>query len=230
MEVEEGIVFTRADTIDEDELVTYIRLGTAAGNSSVSYPLFKDGREKVVKEWGTTLEGKMLQIGTGQLEAGVTVEFLFQNSEPDKVYITTKYKTATLISIDAGITLEAKEALMNLFTPPPFDVSRLVKVKIPKGQEDQIMFTEIADGTVMADFQNERDSFHRYYTKDTYDRAIAPRMKSPATNRRIELTEVSYYIAELDESMPAFPVIGGRRGRKTRRTRRTRRNKRGPRN
>jgi hypothetical protein len=75
----------------------------------------------------------------------------------------------------------------------------------------------------MTDFHNERERFHRYYTKDTYDRAIAPRMISPTTNRRIELTEVSYYIAELDELMPAFPIIGGHRGRKARRTRRNKR-------
>lgn len=74
----------------------------------------------------------------------------------------------------------------------------------------------------MTDFHNQRDMFHRYYTKDTYDRTIELRMKSPMTNRRIEPAEVSYYIAELDESMPAFPIIGGRR----RKARRTRRNKR----
>ena len=230
MEVEEGIVFTKADTIDEDELVTYIRLGTAAGNSSVSYPLFKDGRKKAVKEWGTTLEGKLLQIGTGQLEAGITIEFLFQNSEPDNVYITTKYKTATLISVDAGITPEAKEALMNLFTPPPFDVSTLPKVKVPKGQADHIFWVPIEDGTVMADFKNERDGFHRYYTKAGMDR-MNP-LVNMGTNLPLQQSDITYYIAQLDDSMqPTFTgnADGGRRGRKTRRTRRTRRNKRGSR-
>jgi hypothetical protein len=107
-----------------------------------------------------------------------------------------------------------------------WDVERLPRIKIPRGQEAMISFDEIADGTIMVDFHDERDRFHRYFTLVDYNRL--PRKISPATNRPIVPADITYYVAELDDTMQPHPVIGGRRSnRRMRRTRRTRRNRKG---
>jgi len=105
---------------------------------------------------------------------------------------------------------------------PVRNEAALPRVKIPRGQEDAISFAEIPDGTIMADFQNERDTYHRYYTREMFIRGVGPRMRNPFTNRPINGIEVQFYIAELDESMPPFPAHGAgrRKGRKTHRKRR----------
>jgi len=140
----------------------------------------------------------------------------------------------------ATITPEAKAAFLRyapVRPPPPIrprparapanpvnlDPAALPKVKIPRGQESMISFAEIPDGAVMVDFHNERDQFHRYFTREVFDQL--PRRISPATNRPIAPGDITYYVAELDETMQAHPVNGGRRrkGRKGRKTYRKRR-------
>jgi hypothetical protein len=94
----------------------------------------------------------------------------------------------------------------------PLSASAVFKVKIPQGQEDALTFADIPDGTLMVDFHNERSQFHRYYTKETFDSAIKPRMKSPFTNKLIAPEELIYYTAELDNTQAPFPAHeGGRR-------------------
>jgi len=107
--------------------------------------------------------------------------------------------------------------------PVNLDPAALPKVKIPRGQESMISFAEIPDGAIMVDFHNERDQFHRYFTREVFDQL--PRRISPATNRPIAPGDITYYVAELDETMQAHPVNGGRRrkGRKGRKTYRKRR-------
>jgi len=144
-------------------------------------------------------------------------------------------------SMVGAITPEAKaEFLRHARAPPParaarppgarapanpvnLDPAALPKVKIPRGQESMISFAEIPDGAVMVDFHNERDQFHRYFTREVFDQL--PRRISPATNRPIAPGDITYYVAELDETMQAHPVNGGRRrkGRKGRKTYRKRR-------
>jgi hypothetical protein len=100
----------------------------------------------------------------------------------------------------------------------PPNAAELPRVKIPRGQEAMISFAEIPDGTVMVDFHNERDQFHRYFTLADFNQL--PRRISPATNRPIVPADITYYVAELDDAMQPHPVIGGRR-RRTYRSRRT---------
>lgn len=126
-------------------------------------------------------------------------------------------RTVAIPSVFSGrLTADAHKQLMEHWFPAEMDVSALQKVKIPKGQTDAISFDEIADGTVMADFHGERER-HRYYTKTTYDSLSNPK-KNPHTRALIDSTDVSFYIAELDESLP---VQGGRKRRRTRRNRKT---------
>jgi hypothetical protein len=87
-------------------------------------------------------------------------------------------------------------------------------IKIPKGQMDVVTMEEIKDGTLMVDFHDEREKYHRYYTEDTYRKLN--NNKNPFNDRVIENADVKYYIAELDASLPVQEA--GRR-------KRTRRNK-----
>ena len=113
----------------------------------------------------------------------------------------------------------AKSKLLNYLDPIPD--RPVVKVKIPKGQEDAIYFAEIPNGTLMVDFHKERDEFHRYFTKEVFDAAIKPKMKSPFTNKVIKPEELTYYIAELDATQTPYPTQqGGRRRLATGKTRR----------
>jgi hypothetical protein len=80
-------------------------------------------------------------------------------------------------------------------------------IKIPKGQTDVVTMEEIKDGTLMVDFHDEREKYHRYYTEDTYTKLN--NNKNPFNNKVIENADVKYYIAELDASLPVQE--GGRR-------------------
>jgi hypothetical protein len=67
----------------------------------------------------------------------------------------------------------------------------------------------------MADFKNERDGFHRYYTKAGMDR-MNP-LVNMGTNLPLQQSDITYYIAQLDDSMqPTFTgnADGGRRSRR----------------
>jgi hypothetical protein len=109
------------------------------------------------------------------------------------------------------------------------------EVQIPQGQDDSILFVPIADGTAMVDFNNERDALHHYYTKESFEKFVKPKNKSPFTMLPIDMKTIVYYTAKLNPSMKPFAVIGdddmgaGRRSkrklRKARRTRRTRKEK-----
>jgi len=121
--------------------------------------------------------------------------------------------------------------LAKYLRPQEINLSTLPVFKIAKGQETMILFTEIDDGTVMADFHEERDRFHRLYTKEVYDLFIKPRGKSLLTQRPIRENEVQYYIAKHDTTgeTPIMPVRGGgarntrrSKGRKTLKARKTR--------
>jgi predicted ABC-class ATPase len=93
-------------------------------------------------------------------------------------------------------------------------------IKIPKGQIDVVTMEEIKDGTLMVDFHDEREKYHRYYTEDTYRKLN--NNKNPFNDRVIENADVKYYIAELDASLPVQEA--GRRKRTLRRSgRKTRR-------
>ena len=228
----EGIVFTEVDTIDENDLLDIITLRTA-GDSTVTYVVYKESRQKVVRGSVTTLEADLVDIVPRQLEASLKVEFFLDNRQPTSLYIQSSYEGSSVATIDAEITEEAKQVLLGYFSPGiPVDEATLQKVKIPKGQQDFLSYAEIPEGTVMADFQNERDVYHRYYTLETFRTMIEPRMQSPYAMRQIQVADVSFYIAELDDSMTRFPIAdaeGGRRGRRRktlRERRRTPRNKR----
>lgn len=73
-------------------------------------------------------------------------------------------------------------------------------IKIPKGQVDVVTMEEIKDGTLMVDFHDEREKYHRYYTEETYRKLN--NNKNPFNDRVIENADVKYYIAELDASLP----------------------------
>jgi len=88
------------------------------------------------------------------------------------------------------------------------------KLKIPKGQTDVVTMEEIKDGTLMVDFHGEREKYNRYYTEETYNKLN--NNKNPFNNKSIEKTDIKYYEAQLDPSLPVQQA--GRR-------KRTRRNK-----
>jgi len=221
------IVFTGVEDQPENDQMTILTLRTA-GDSTLYYPIFKKGRETEPTRQGMTLRAELAHTDTrapGLFPSPCKLEFYIDNRDPDDIYIEMRYNLVSIGSLDAKITREAKQELIRLFTAvsPPLDPATLPKVKIPKGQADQISFMAIPDGTIMADFKNERDGFHRYYTRETVLR-LNP-LINPGTNLRIAPTDITYYVAELDESMqPTFTgeVEGGRR-RRRRKTYRKRR-------
>ena len=98
------------------------------------------------------------------------------------------------------------------------------EINIPKGQEDIILMTEIADGTRMADFHDERLKYNRYYTEETLKKLKG---KNPYQNKPILRTDITRYIARLDPTMPVQEA-GRRKTRKgKRRARKTYRRKHG---
>jgi hypothetical protein len=154
------------------------------------------------------LEGSRIRINITNAEGGIVSTLVF-------------YLTENLSASFRGVFFDENFGL---------DVPNLPRVKIPKGQEDALYFTQIPEGdadhpTVMVDFDNERDgSNHRYYTKKTFDQLVKPRMMNPWLNIPIAVPP-TYYVAEFDSSMTPFPTLqGGRRtrGRRTRRRRPTR--------
>ena len=99
------------------------------------------------------------------------------------------------------------------------------EINIPKGQEDIIASgNPIPDGTIMADFHDERLRFNRYYTEETLKKLKG---KNPYQNKPILRTDVTRYIARLDPTMPVQEA-GRRKTRKgKRRARKTYRRKHG---
>jgi hypothetical protein len=217
------IIFTSVKDQDEDDQLSILTLKTA-GDSAVYYPMFKEGRATERTSQGTTLQAELAHADRRGGESPCKIEVHMYNDNPDKIYIDMKYNLVSIGQLSAKITREAKQELIQAFVvAPPLDPPALPKVKIPKGQADQISFAEIPDGAVMVDFHNERDQFHRYFTREVFDQL--PRRISPATNRPIAPGDITYYVAELDDTMQAHPVNGGRRrkGRKGRKTYRKRR-------
>jgi hypothetical protein len=82
-------------------------------------------------------------------------------------------------------------------------------VKIPKGQTDVISLEEIEDGTRMVDFDGEKER-NRYYTEKTFEKL---NNKNPFTRQSI--VKPTYYIAELDESLPVQEAGRKKSRRKT---------------
>jgi hypothetical protein len=98
-------------------------------------------------------------------------------------------------------------------------------VEIPEFQQDQLTFEEIPNGTMMVDFQRERERYHRYYTRETFDTLIRPTMRNPVSGAVINEQDLRYYIAALSDVWEPWPIednfqFGGRRLRATRRTKR----------
>jgi len=219
------IVFTSVEDQDEDDQLSILTL-KPAGDSAVYYPIFKEGRATERTSRGTTLQAELAHADRRgrEGESPCKLEVHIYNDNPDKIYIDMKYNLVSIGQLSAKITREAKQELIQAFTvAPPLDPAALPKVKIPKGQADQISFVAIPDGTIMADFKNERDGFHRYYTRETV--LLLNPLINPGTNLRIAPTDITYYVAELDDSMqPTFTgeVEGGRR-RRRRKTYRKRR-------
>lgn len=147
---------------------------------------------------------------------GLYFEFLPHNMV--SLYIVYALNNIPLQRSFFAISEKAKLKLLNYLNP--LSASTLFKVKIPQGQEDALTFAEIPDGTLMVDFHNERSHFHRYYTKETFDSAIKPRMKSPFTNKFIAPEDLIYYTAVLDQTYKPFPTHEGGSRRKKRKTRR----------
>jgi len=216
----------------EDEMrdgITILVLGTApdVGGFAIDYAFFTDSIEATERNGMTILHGDLSEAEAGRASPPLELEIKVWNRGSD-IEIRVKYLSEVVSTFEAYITADAKRTLIDFFKPtPPFDPSTLPKVKVPKGQADYIFWTPIEDGTVMADFKNERDGFHRYYTKEGMDR-MNP-LVNMGTNLPIQQSDITYYIAELDDSMqPTFTgeAEGGRRGRRRKTRRRTPRNNR----
>ena len=140
-----------------------------------------------------------------------------EDPEEDITYQTT------MVSISPRARRQFEEYARRGEPVPPLDIAALPRIKIPKGTKDFIMWTEIPDGAVMADFKEER-SRHRYYTKETMD-GMDP-LINPGTNLPLQPNEITYYVAELDESLPYHEVHGARRKTRRRKHRKTRKSRR----
>ena len=209
--------------------ITILVLGTApdVGGFAIDYAFFTDSIEATERNNMTILRADLSEAEAGRAFPPLELEIKVWDRGSD-IEIRVKYFSEVVSSFEGAITEDAKKTLIDFFKPtPPFDPSTLPKVKVPKGQADYIFWTPIEDGTVMADFKNERDGFHRYYTKEGMDR-MNP-LVNMGTNLPIQQSDITYYIAELDDSMqPTFTgePEGGRRGRRRKTRRRTPRNKR----
>jgi hypothetical protein len=203
--------------------ITVLVLGTApdVGGFAIDYAFFTDSIEATERNNMTILRADLSEAEAGRAFPPLELEIKVWDRGSD-IEIRVKYFSEVVSNFEAYITADAKRTLIDFFKPPrPFDPSTLPKVKVPKGQADYIFWAPIEDGTVMADFKNERDGFHRYYTKEGMDR-MNP-LVNMGTNLPLQRSEITYYIAELDDSMqPTFTgePEGGRRGRKGRKTRR----------
>jgi hypothetical protein len=197
---------------------------------SIDYALFTDSIEATKVNRKTILRADLSDLEAGRTFPPLELEIDIYD-RASAIFCRVKYRSEVVSSFEGAITEDAKKTLIDFFKGPvPFDASTLPKVKVPKGQADYIFWAPIEDGTVMADFKNERDGFHRYYTKEGIDR-MNP-LVNMGTNLPLQQSDITYYIAELDDSMqPTFTgdAEGGRRGRRRktlRERRRTPRNKR----
>ena len=178
----------------------------------ISYVAFTDAFEAYERDGVIKLHAKLFPRLRGR-PLDLEIQMPERGSE---IVSRVKYDFKTASFFEGHITEDAKRKLINFFKGPvPVDASTLPKVKVPKGQADHIFWAPIEDGTVMADFKNERDGFHRYYTKAGMDR-MNP-LINMGTNLPLQQSDITYYIAELDDSMqPTFTgnADGGRRGRR----------------
>jgi len=215
------------DEDPERDGITIVALSSDSG-FNIDYAVFKDSIEVTERNGMTALHAYLSEAEAGRAFPPLEL-YISIYERGSEIVIRVLYHSEVVSHFGGYITAAAKRTLIDFFSPPPpFDASTLPKVKVPKGQADYIFWAPIEDGTVMADFKNERDGFHRYYTKEGMDR-MNP-LVNMGTNLPLQRSEITYYIAELDDSMqPTFTgePEGGRRGRKGRKTRRrTPRNKR----
>jgi hypothetical protein len=129
------------------------------------------------------------------------------------------YQDNVIHEFNALITDDARQTLETYLTPT--NTVPLATIPIPKGQADFLTYVPIPEGTPMADFHDERDRYHHYFTRSTYYRMIKPRRKSPFTGRPLEDGEVTFYKATLDPSQQPYPIQGDLEGGARRKTRRT---------
>lgn len=135
------------------------------------------------------------------------------------IYGNAKYSSFQ-ISIDGNLATSETMNLLStklkeIFTyEPPAEVipDDLPVRDVPSGSTDPILYTDISDGDLMVDFDNEY-SFGRYYLASTYKHL---KKKNPFKGKPIDESTVTKYKAKIVDS-------GGRRYRKTRKTRKTRR-------
>lgn len=214
------------DEDPERDGITIVMLSSDLG-FNIDYAVFKDSIEANEVNGITILQADLSDEEAGRAFPPLELEIKIHD-RGSEIVIRVKYKSEIVSHFGGYITAAAKRTLIDFFSPPPpFDASTLPKVKVPKGQADYIFWAPIEDGTVMADFKNERDGFHRYYTKEGMDR-MNP-LVNMGTNLPLQRSDITYYIAELDDSMqPTFTgePEGGRRGRRRKTRRRTPRNKR----
>jgi len=154
-----------------------------------------------------------------------TLELHFEFRENDLLrlrLISLEPEIQVIHISDYTVPERLRQQLILYLNPPN---ANIVKVKIPAGQQDQLTFVEIPNGTLMVDFLRERDRYHRYYTKETFDVLIRPNMRNPFTRAFIAPEDVRFYVAELDSSRQPYPAHGnfqngGRRLRAKGKTRR----------
>jgi hypothetical protein len=217
------------DEDPERDEITIVMLSSDLG-FTVDYAVFTDSVRTVKQPGRTILHADLSESPANGGFAPLMLGIIVYDDEGG-IEIRVKYQSEIVSNFEGYITEDAKRTLIDFFNGTPvFDPSTLPKVKVPKGQADYIFWAPIEDGTVMADFKNERDGFHRYYTKEGMDR-MNP-LVNMGTNLPLQQSDITYYIAELDDSMqPTFTgeAEGGRRGRRRktlRERRRTPRNKR----
>jgi hypothetical protein len=217
------------DEDPERDEITIVMLSSDLG-FTIDYAVFKDSIEATEPNGMTILRADLSDLEVGRTFSSLALE-IYIYDRGSGIESRVKYRSEVVSHFEGYITEDAKKTLIDFFKgTPSFDPSTLPKVKVPKGQADYIFWAPIEDGTVMADFKNERDGFHRYYTKEGMDR-MNP-LVNMGTNLPLQQSDITYYIAELDDSMqPTFTgeAEGGRRGRRRktlRERRRTPRNKR----
>jgi len=190
-----------------------IRLKGKGDTTIATYKILKGHRSMLEEQYVATIKGAVDEMNllfyfSGRLR-GTGIQIRMADAENNVIH-----------EFKALITAEAKQTLETYLTPEGTAV--LPVIEIPKGQEDFLTYQPIADGTPMADFQNERDGFHRYFTRATYYRMVKPRRKSPFTQRDLDESEVTFYRAKLDSRQQPFPVQHGGKRREKRATRRIR--------
>jgi len=204
------------DKFEDRDDFTSVQLSSRPG-FIIHYPVLTLSRNETKRDGFNILRADLIKRGARRGCPHLKLEIHID--ETGSLIVSRVWYSSTFVSDFQGhITEDAKRKLINFFKGPvPVDASTLPKVKVPKGQADNIFWAPIEDGTVMADFKNERDGFHRYYTKAGMDR-MNP-LINMGTNLPLQQSDITYYIAELDDSMqPTFTgnADGGRR-RKTRR-------------